>query len=205
MGTAQAAVRAPVYAATQAMNGALQAYCSANQGGPIGVDMLCNPVVQTGSVYTTRTTACAAGSTTSLANFGATYNATTCPGLAQAQRLGPLTLASRAVGALAAGTPRIDALLDCSFVAEALEVVDSNCPDLKGGARGLFGGLLLCVLAFSPFLCVLVWAWRHAYEPEGAVLVVGTEVNKDELADPDAVAAPATEGEAPATAAEAAV
>ena len=194
--TAQAAVRAPVYAATQSLNGLLHGYCSPNQGGPIGVDSLCNPVTLTGSAYATRTTACAAGMTTSLGSFGATYNATTCPGLAQAQRLGPLTLASTAVGALAAGTPRIDGLLDCSFVADALEIVNSNCPDLKGGARGLFGGLLLCVLGFSPFLCVLVWAWRHAYEPEGAVLVVGTEVNKDELADPDSVAAPATEAEA---------
>ena len=196
--TAQAAVRAPVYSGTQATSATLR-NCGPNQSGPIGVDTLCNPVTLTGSVYATRTTACSAGSTTSLGSFAATYNATTCPGLAQGTAptyLTRMTQASTAVGALAAGTPRIDGLLDCSFVADALEIVNSNCPDLKGGARGLFGGLLLCVLAFSPFLCVLVWAWRHAYEPEGAVLVVGTEVNKDEVADPEAIAAPATEGEA---------
>ena len=193
--TSQAAARAPVYAGAQAINGALHAYCSPNQGGPIGVDSICNPVTLTSNVYATRTTPCAAGFTTSLANFGATYNATTCPGLVQSNQLVPLTNASTAVAALAGGTPLIDSLLDCSLVADALETVNSNCPDLEGGARGLFGGLLLCVLAFSPFLCVLVWAWRHAYEPEGAVLVVGTEVNKDELADADAIAAPATEAE----------
>ena len=195
--TAQAAVRAPVYVATNTIIGSLQGYCSPNQGGPIGVDNVCNPVTYTNSVYATRTTACAAGYTTPLASFGTTYTASTCPGLAGLQRLGPLTNASQAVAALAGGTPLIDALLNCSFVADALETVASSCPDLKGGARGLFGGLLLCVLAFSPFLCVLVWAWRHAYEPEGAVLVVGTAVTTAEIADADAISAPASE-EAPA-------
>ena len=189
----QAAVRAPVYNGVLAINTKL-GYCSANQGGPVGVDSLCNPVTSTSNVYATRTTPCSAGFTTSMANFGAAYNATTCPGL-PAPQLGGLGNLTTAVATLAGGTPLIDSLLDCSLVADALETVSSNCPDLEGGARGLFGGLLLCVLAFSLFLCVLVWAWRHAYEPEGAVLVVGTEVNKDELADADAIAAPATEAE----------
>ena len=190
----QTAVRSPIYAAMQAANNGLRA-CSAQ--GPVGVDYLCNPVVLTGSAYTSRATPCAAGYTTSLAAYNSSYTATSCPNLPAAS-LGNLKGVMRATGALTAATPRVDALLNCSYITSTLAVVESHCGELRGGARGLFGGLLLCCLAFGFFLCTLVWVWRHAYEQSGAMVVVGVAVDGDgKLADMEAPA-PAAEGEAAA-------
>ena len=160
----------------------------------MGVDLLCNPVVAVGSAYADRSAACAAGSTTLLSAFNTTYTATTCPNLPAAQ-LANLGGVARAAGALVVGMPNIDKLLDCSYIEALLEDVESNCEGLTGGARGLFGGLLLCCLAFSFFVFVGVWAWRHAYVPDTGMSAVGADVEGKTL-DEEAPA-PAAETDAP--------
>ena len=198
--SSSAAVRTPIYTAVQYVNGALS-HCSAGgTAGPVGVDLLCNPVVLSGSTYSSRTTACAAGFTTSLATpFNTTYTATTCPVLSAVQ-LGQLNGVARATGGLTAATPRIDALLNCSYITETLAVVNSHCGELRGGARGLFGGLLLSCLAFAPFLCALVWVWRHAFVATAGGFVAEAPEGKavDEEAPGAADEAATTEAPAPA-------
>jgi hypothetical protein len=181
---ASSTARAPIYDGIDGANQALQA-CSVN--GPT-IPYLCNPIALATGVYTDRTAACAARYATvpsTAVAFSASYTASTCPNPQVRNQFGVLGAGVEAAMQLDGVMGEVDALVSCQFITATLAGIEKECPTLRGAVRQLFGGLLLCCLAFSVMLCVGVWAYRHAYPPkeeeaEAGVFKVADEENPDE-------------------------
>lgn len=183
---ASSAARAPVFTAVDGANTALQA-CSGS--GP-SVPYMCTPVtLSAAGVYVDRVGACVPGFATAPAAFAATYNATTCASPSVRSQLGTLGGGVAAALQLEAIMPQVDALVSCRVVTAMLEGVNGECGALRGAVRQLFGGLLLCCLAFSALLCAGVWACRNAYPSAEAIafkLTAEDELDLEEAAAGDA-------------------
>ena len=181
---ASSTARAPVYDGIDGANQALQA-CSAS--GPT-IPYLCNPIALAAGVYTDRTAACAAAYATPASTavaFSAAYTATTCPNPVVRQQFGVLGAGVEAAVQLDGVMAEVDALVSCQFITATLAGIEEECPVLRGAVRQLFGGLLLCCLAFSIMLCVGVWAYRHAYPPKAPPPEAGVFKVADEEAAED--------------------
>ena len=187
------AARQPVYDAIAGANAALQA-CTAH--GPNGAAYLCNPVSLSGGggVYSDRAAACAAPYTVAppptASAFAAVYTQAACPNPAVRAQLGTLGGGVAAAVQLQGVMPDVDALVACAFITDTLAGIEARCPALRAAVRQLFGGLLLCCLAFSLMLCVGVWAYRHAYPPKAPPPEAGVFKVADEEAAEDVTYAP---------------
>ncbi len=195
---ASSSARAPVYTAIEAANTGLLACSYTPPYGPVGQDYLCNPVVLQSGDYFSRAGACAAGNTTALAAFDTAYTATTCP-MMSAQNLAQLSDGTAAAAQLFGIMDEVDSLVSCEFITGTLRGIEGECGNLQGAVRQLFGGLLLCCLAFSVLTCAGVWAWRHAFGAPEDVDTFKVAAPVDAPADveaPAAVEAPAGDAKA---------
>ena len=188
----RSAARQPVYDAIDGANTALQA-CAAH--GPNGVAYLCNPVsLSGGGVYAERAAACAAPYTVvpspTPAAFTAVYTQSACPNQAVRSQFGTLSAGVAAAVQLQGVMPDVDDLVACAFITDTLAGIEGECPTLRAAVRQLFGGLLLCCLAFSIMLCVGVWAYRHAYPPKQAPAEAGVFKVDEEAPEDGSARAP---------------
>jgi hypothetical protein len=171
---ASSSARKPIFDVVASINTAL-VQCTQGGQGPTGEHYVCPPItavtVQGATRYRTAnaTTACVQPNIVPLSGFGAAYTTDTCPFLAtyQPNALPAMTAGAAAAQALVEVMPAVDALVSCAFITGTMRGANGKCPDLRIGARQLFGGLLLANICFTLLLCGGVWAYRNVYTGAG--------------------------------------
>jgi hypothetical protein len=169
---ASSSARKPIYDVVNSINAGL-VQCTPGGQGPTGQHYLCNPIESVSAKYRTAnaTIACAQQpNIVPLSGFAAAFTPTTCPVLAAptVNALPAMGAGAAAAQALVQVMPAVDALVSCAFITGIMRGAEGKCPDLRKGARQLFGGLLLANLCFTLLVCGGVWAYRNAFSGAGA-------------------------------------